>query len=463
MKGSAWIAGATFFNDKIITTTTRIVAVQTSDLNYEEVKGGGSTGPAYLGYKTPWIYLDCNRFDLHFTPHEFQILTEQYSDIAPHEMHTALQHITVKDINKVNQDTTITDSATGGLCIFEDKDYSLPYVIGCGQVGTPPTDMGHVYDPPQYAYLTVCKYTGGKVKPTENSALYVLECNDFEILTTGSSWQTTYSFGDVPRKSLTGHCQYLMQTDNPTLDSRYCTVQSNNMKKIEHNAYGEKPTNWLPGPNLSSSNIQSFRYGTKTHETDSYALVPGPPTNMWQVGTDAYTQYNNKRKVPYDHLISNIAGEPGSTLLAKIRGQNRDQLYMPLMPGAMWETQGLHHESQIWAKIPNVEHTFIPQPHLGGWGLKKPPPMILMKMLPMPGPPTIRGALVQYATMLWTTTIVWKATKRSDKRRWNPQPMIPVPYTEEGEPAYLITTDNSSTKYSEPGHIWVAKHRVKNL
>nr|WNO15254.1 VP1 [Bat parvovirus] len=514
VSGSTWEAGATFSDNNITTTFSRICQIpDTTQWGYKLISSNktGTSGPSdmpYLGITTPWGYIDINKTDLYFSPCEFQTLTERYETIRPKKLHVKIEHIIIKDVNKTATDTTVTDSATGGICLYEDKNYLLPYVIGNSQKSTPLDDPGKIYELPQYAYCTLGKLQGNATenKPNMNttpeSALYIIEHTSYPILTTGSEWSTTYTFPEITAKRLTAHNQNYFQTDNPLLDCRLWVLtrpktagqRYQTYEPIKANMYGHKPLNWMPGPSMAASDACEFVF----HDTNQTAirLIPGIPTNSHH---EEYTNHdgtktqvnmslswrdpggdNTHAVQPREKHLQRTFGNSNAGIECHSKntsktviqghqeaGMNYTQLIPPL-PGSNWDYIGFHYESQIWCKLPDTDINFIPHPAMGGWGLKSPPPQILMKMYPQPGPPTgsittDANNLMQYSTFLLKATIEWEVTPIKTRLRWNPQPAV-IPPSAGTEIPYMLNFTNSGTSaYTKPGGIWTTKTRVKNL
>nr|AIU95084.1 VP2 [Seal parvovirus] len=445
-----------------------------------------------IGYETPWRYLDLNCAELWFSPSEWQRLLESSGGIRPKSMEIFISNIVIKDVAKTsNNETQVTDSASGALAIFTDETYDYPYVLGNGQDSLPSPLPFIPYMPPKYAYLTIGQKSGHTgvphfVLPTEETSFYILEQSTYLTLKQGMSYSHKYSFpGNLPWKSFYGPGQNWLTMGNPLLDSRYFALTAlgsqAQWRRIGKNEYGRMPQNWQPGPltvthvgedgwHGGSDEGQAVFTGTSVGQTVSerWSLRPGPSSQAfsWEdkhnpdrdrnfkVSVDALalgTQHSGKvqwesARLPDDkHLLRTLQTPDHYTFSVKTSPKNNrffSEQYpddRALMPGSIWNERQWNLEDQIWAKIPETDHHFMTStPAMGGWGMEKPPPQTFFKIIPQyaeisendigdPGVDTVLPLVHQYAQFTLSARFEWETQPRVNDARWNPQPPIQPP------------------------------------
>ena len=119
----------------------------------------------------------------------------------------------------------------------------------------------------------------------------------------------------------------------------------------------------------------------------------------------------------------------------------------------VWQDRDVYLQGQIWAKIPETDGAFHPSPLMGGFGLKNPPPQILIKNTPVPAnPPTtftankLNSFITQYSTGQVTVEIEWELKKESSKR-WNPEVQFTANYNKANA---LDWAPSENGQYEEP-------------
>nr|UUA44410.1 structural protein [Bovine parvovirus 3] len=566
LSATVWASGAQFEADHVITHMSRTVFIPFQQAHRYEpiVWRGRRTADGWLsfwpdhpviGYKTPWFYLDVNAINRHFSPGEWQEVLERYGSIVPESMEIILSDFCIKDVSVVDGKTTVTDSSTGGVCVFVDDGYKFPYVLGHSQNTLPgplPTD---IYSPPQYAYLTtgkktkVAAYASGEgpmpmdsiAIPSQETAFYVLENSFYTIQRAGGGFAHSYNFPSLKPISLEGFSQHWMLMDNPLYPSRLWVPEkvggASKWGAVKNDDYGKKPLNWMPGPNIPSHTIeQSDQAGQRVEldrDVEGQKVWTGTsfgsrPENRWSMrplgvnqpyAYDAYEDETDKivtvdaigygtakasaalgqdtgevpenasvGRVPDDTECNKQGGGGNHLFQVKSLAHNNFTEQMknqtvPLMPGSVWQNRALHYESQIWAKIPNVDGEFMcERPALGGWGMHDPPPQIFMKMQPVPAPKSLNSTteagfpsehyLHQYAYCVMTVRMRWKTTTRTGPTRWNPQPTFGPPEATDHIPYILYDRLSTIHKtrgqftnayYEEPESVWTARGRVRHL
>lgn len=182
-----------------------------------------------MGFLTPWQYFDFNCYMNHFTPSDWQELGRRYDSIRPKSLTISVENVVIKDVHQTNNETNVHDSGTGGIMIFEDSEYTFPYVIGHAQEGNPGALSIQWYNPPQYAYFTgfnpiawdhASGTTKYRVHPSADTEFFVLEEHAAQILRSGDGTSFAYEFPSLEPKRLGSRMGTLNLRHNPVLPSR---------------------------------------------------------------------------------------------------------------------------------------------------------------------------------------------------------------------------------------------------
>ena len=135
------------------------------------------------------------------------------------------------------------------------------------------------------------------------------------------------------------------------------------------------------------------------------------------------------------------------------------------LPGMVWQDRDVYLQGPIWAKIPHTDGHFHPSPLMGGFGLKHPPPQIMIKNTPVPAnPPTNFSAakfasfITQYSTGQVSVEIEWELQKENSKR-WNPEIQYTSNYNKSVNVDFTVDTNGV---YSEPRPIGT-RYLTRNL
>nr|QKN88757.1 MAG: capsid protein [Dependoparvovirus sp.] len=461
-----WHCDSTWLGDRVITRTTRTWSLPTYNNHlYKRLNGGGTTAGdgTYFGFSTPWGYFDFNRFHCHFSPRDWQRLINNNWGIRPRSLRFKLFNIQVKEVTTQDSTTIISNNLTSTVQVFTDTEYQLPYVIGSAHEGCLPPFPADVFLLPQYGYCT--RQDGKSNNPTPRSAFYCLEYFPSQMLRTGNNFEFTYNFEKVPFHSMWAHNQTLDRMMNPLIDQYlyYLDITSNTgftFRKGVHTNLPEQERNWLPGPGIrnqawfnsaSGNNPRTGMWESSNKyilENRATKMAPGPAmgidstkfdgngiifskeyisnsndANPSQVNITRETEINSTNPLsggPLGAHANNVQNTNTAPTVA-----NTDVL--GVMPGSVWQNRDIYLQGQIWAKIPHTDGHFHPSPLMGGFGLKNPPPQILIKNTPVPAqPPTefsagkVSSFITQYSTGQVTVEIDWELQKETSKR-WNPE------------------------------------------
>lgn len=461
-----WHCDSIWMGDRVITKSTRTWSLPSYNNHlYKQINSvSNDNNEAYFGYSTPWGYFDFNRFHCHFSPRDWQRLINNHWGMRPKRLNFKIFNIQVKEVTTNDGTTTIANNLTSTVQVFADTDYQLPYVLGNAHEGCLPPFPADVFMLPQYGYLTL--NTGNKALP--QSSFYCLEYFPSQMLRTGNNFSFSYEFENVPFHSMFMHNQSLDRLMNPLIDQYLWYLSATNGLKLTFDkstkgSLASQYRNWVPGPgqrrqqwkksgadNYNATNIWNYKNKYNLMGRSS-VLAPGMP----QPGTDGFITADGQLTFSNGLQQSNQAsGNPPGTLLitdeSELRPTNphtndswgdvtlnqQNTSTAPTMaydneahifPGMVWQDRDIYLQGPIWAKIPDTDGSFHPSPLMGGFGLKHPPPQILMKNTPVPANPPlnfdhkrIQSFITQYSTGQVTVEIEWELRKEHSKR-WNPE------------------------------------------
>lgn len=462
-----WHCDSTWLDNCVITRTTRTWNLPTYNNHvYKRINGNTSqnTGDgSYFGFSTPWGYFDFNRFHCHFSPRDWQRLINNNWGIRPKSLRFKIFNIQVKEVTVQDQTTIISNNLTSTVQVFADTDYQLPYVIGSAHEGCLPPFPADVFMLPQYGYCT--RQDDRSSNPTPRSAFYCLEYFPSKMLRTGNNFEFTYNFEKVPFHSMWAHNQTLDRLMNPLVDQYLYYLNSTTNNALSYNKstktnLPEQERNWLPGPGIrnqtwfnsgsgnlgvSSTWTHSNKYKLESRDTK---IAPGPAmgiestkldgnglifskeyitnsttANSDQVNVTRETEINSTNPLAGMSLGAHSTNTQNTTTNITLGSTD----IMPVLPGSVWQNRDIYLQGQIWAKIPHTDGHFHPSPLMGGFGLKNPPPQILIKNTPVPANPPaefsaakVTSFITQYSTGQVTVEMEWELQKETSKR-WNPE------------------------------------------
>ncbi|URG17254.1 capsid protein [Copiparvovirus P220T/pangolin/2018] len=188
---------------------------------------------------TPWQYIDLNLWSCHWPPADFQTLLETCDSIKPVELEIKIQEVVFKDVSTSDNCTTVQDSQSAQMLVFEDTQYVFPYVMGGGQQTVPGHLPGGNYVLPRYGYRTMGTIdpVGGAVltapcppfrwKASQNTETFFLENHTSKILHSGNCYSQRYKFPEnLHYENLTQYPYNVRRQDNPWCGQRLLTIQS---------------------------------------------------------------------------------------------------------------------------------------------------------------------------------------------------------------------------------------------
>lgn len=138
------------------------------------------------------------------------------------------------------------------------------------------------------------------------------------------------------------------------------------------------------------------------------------------------------------------------------------------------EGQAVEHnteflDGQIWEQKPNTDGPVSSRPPLAPYGIRDPPPMIFLRMLPTPGPPPCTETQVyqkvsdsqinQYMNFLLSFELTLAYTRRLKTNRWNPINPAQLP---PGPATGGIFNLDENGSYQMPYEAWTFKNRPRH-
>lgn len=466
-----WHCDSVWMDGRVVTKSTRTWSLPTYNNHlYKQIQSTGSGNGTYFGYSTPWGYFDFNRFHCHFSPRDWQRLINNHWGIRPKRLNFKLFNIQVKEVTTNEGTTTIANNLTSTVQVFADTDYQLPYVLGNAHEGCLPPFPADVFMLPQFGYLTLnSNPSSGVAQSMPQSAFYCLEYFPSQMLRTGNNFMFSYEFENVPFHSMFMHNQSLDRLMNPLVDQYLWYLRSTSGKKLTMKKAGDKEfadyyKNWMPGPGYKvqqwNRNLdRNYDVGNTFTYTNTWRLMgrntvnypglaqPGQKgflsgnsqlifNNNLITGKEANLDNNQQNLLVTDESETQTVNPSNAEEWGQLAGNQQNQTTKPevyadneahIFPGMVWQDRDIYLQGPIWAKIPETDGHFHPSPLMGGFGLKNPPPQILIKNTAVPAnPPTdfsparVNSFINQYSTGQVTVEIEWELRKENSKR-WNPE------------------------------------------
>lgn len=308
-----WQAGTIFTDNHVITTGTRQwYAPIYNDHTYKQLKPQAGLQSHWMGISTPWGYFNFNEYDAHFSPQDWQRLTNEYKRWRPVSMKVKVYNLQIKQVVNLGQDTLYNNDLTAGMHIFCDGSHQFPYSQHPWDTGVMPELPNQIWRLSQYAYFqaqqdltdngvtSTSPDVGNQEKQMLKAApFYMLENATHEVLRTGEETSFTFNFdcGWVTNDRVYSPPQ---ANFNPLVETRryYPTrVRNSTEDKFIYNRYSpyQKPSNWMPGPSLG--------YIGSTQSSDHPAHSRGPVTVVYQppytIAANALNNGESQSKTPF--------------------------------------------------------------------------------------------------------------------------------------------------------------------
>ncbi|AGF85785.1 VP1 [Canine bocavirus 3] len=477
-----WVAGSIFTDTVVITTNTRQWYAPIYDGHkYKQIiaSDNGATGSDWLGMATPWGFFNFNCYASHFSPQDWQRLTNEYKKWRPVKMTVKLYNLQIKQIVNLGNDILYNNDLTAGVHILCDGSHKFPYSQHAWDTSTMPELPYEIWKLPQYAYYQtnadLDTKTGSDAVTNPHlvaknikfaQPLYILESEEHAVLRTGEDASFNFSFecGWVHND----RCYCPPQADfNPLTNTRrYYPSYEESTQKYSFSRYNpyKKPSSWFPGPGMNFKGIIKPNSGANTGKTT------GPISVVYQ---PPYTTSRNAQATAQSHSIAvpnlggirvtgyNVAPTNGAcstienvTLAYDSAPQSEevnaitqvDTDYNMSRYGSVWWSNSTEEKATgfnsvwmypmqawdgipisrytpIWVKIPRTDfHTILDSPD-GTLPMKHPPGNIFCKVakIPIPTSNNADSFLNIYVTGQVTCEIVWEVERYATKN-WRPEP-----------------------------------------
>lgn len=471
-----WKGGTLFGDQFVITRITRQWYAPIYDGHlykaFDSQDETGNQNAFWHGIATPWGYFDFNCYAGHFSPQDWQRLTNEYKRWRPKKMHVKLYNLQIKQVVNLGADTLYNNDLTAGVHVFCDGSHQYPYPQNPWNEGVVPELPNDVWKLPQYAYYQFDRFLTSDV-PTANTwthelrmgaPLFMLENSSHEVLRTGEETEFHFTF----------ECGWVMndraycapQNDfNAKVGTRryYPTYNSSNSQYTytRYNPY-KKPSNWMPGPGTRTIGMyQTANNPDSTRGTFMTAYIPtgypsGPDTNENNLtSSNGITQAKGttKQKMtaqtspangacsavdaqtlafdvgPHndaDNFVTSRSIDNDMTRWNRVyQAENQtitdlDTVWM--YPNQAWNSTPICRGNAIWVKAPNTDRHTLRDSSDGSLVMEHPPGTIFVKTQKIPIPTTNNADtyLNLYVTGQVTCEIEWEV-ERYQTKNWRPE------------------------------------------
>lgn len=475
-----WVAGTYFSDNKVITTNTRqfYTPIYNGHL-YKQINNETDNDTNWSGISTPWGFFNFNCYASHFSPQDWQRLTNEYRRWKPKTMKVQIYNLQIKQIISNGTDKQYNNDLTAGVHILVDGSHQFPY-------SQHPWDDSYltelpykIYKTPQYAYFQ--RMTGmanpiGDNNPhrwmTANAPLFLLETLSHEVLRTGEDTAFSFSMNCGWVNNDRAWCP--PQADfNPLIQTRRCYLRrsGNQNTYLNYSPY-RKPSNWVPGPGCSYTgstvandkqhaplvtNIRVNQTVTNNGQIDQFTqqnqtlwiptedtynksgLATGPMNACCENLDNSSTAYDVTERDNPD-LITSDKFDTDMTRWNNItftynNSNNESVLVRPqihyMYPMQAWNSNHINRYNAIWDKQPNTDWTTIPASSDGTLPMSHPPGTIFIKVakIPVPSENNLEDSYLNlYVTgqvsveIEWEVerfqTKNWRAECKNDPKRW---------------------------------------------
>lgn len=465
-----WTGGTIFTDNMVITKNTRQFLTQIYNEHlYKKDDSENKPNSGWQGITTPWAYFNFNCYASHFSPQDWQRMTNEYKRWRPRKLAVQIYNLQIKQIVSTGGDTLYNNDLTAAVHIFVDGSHQFPYAQH-------PWDNDYltelpymIYKTPQYAYFQNLKDVNSSVGDRNNrrwcwgdSPLFILETASHEVLRTGE--ETSFDF--------TIDCGWVMNDRaycppqfnfNPLVESRrYYRKGNNNIKTYHRYDPYNKPSNWMPGPGTRRAGDCTDRYNKHGEFTVDYRIMnePGADTQHAVSGMDKYNPTDDQYKKSagqvqpangacatseeFSLLSNNTSTRFGQQDLLTKRDSDYDmtrwnnvynmdtaangdlqfsQLQDVWMyPMQAWNDAPIDRYTPIWDKVPRVDHHTILSTSDGTIPMTHPPGTIFIKCskIPVPSANNADSYLNIYCTGQISYEIEWEC-ERYQTKNWRPE------------------------------------------
>ncbi|AGL09960.1 capsid protein VP2 [Bat bocavirus WM40] len=506
-----WKAGCVFTDRYIITTNTRqwycpiYNGHKYTKMTSDDAGQNGFT--MWEGIATPWGHFNFNAYTSHFSPQDWQRLTNEYKKWRPVKMRVKIYNLQIKQIVNLGMDTLYNNDLTAGVHIFCDGSHQFPYSQHPWDEGTMPELPNEIWRLTQYAYYQdnrdLVDQSQDQVTPLDvekllrvNTPLFILESASHQVLRTGE--ETSFDFDFNSGWVFNDRAYAPPQADyNPLIATRrhYATWNSQT-KEYAYNRYSPyaKPSQWVPGPSLQ------YKGDTRTsaepaRERGPLTVTYGPPGTHRQdednqegqfMPSEDPTKPQSVQRIGYSIAPINGAcsGLDPHTLAYDSSPHSRDDRFMTvrnidldmtrynalevfdgstinggrarlknmwMYPNQAWNSTPISRANPIWIKTPRTDNHTLLDTSDGTIPMEHPPGIIFIKVakIPIPTDNNADSYLNLYVTGQVTCEILWEC-ERYQTKNWRPEIRNTAQVFKEGG----LFDFNKQGEYNTPDHFY---------
>ncbi|ATV81493.1 VP1/VP2 [Rhinolophus pusillus bocaparvovirus 2] len=477
-----WKGGTIFSDSVVVTRITRQWYAPIYDghryKSFGAKQENTNANSYWMGIVTPWGYFDFNCYAGHFSPQDWQRLTNEYKKWRPKAMRVKLYNLQIKQVVTLGADTLYNNDLTAGVHIFCDGSHQYPYPQNPWNEGVIPELPNDVWKLPQYGYYQRdwlvtqnIPSQGDDVAAKEcrvNAPLFMLENSSHEVLRTGEETEFNFEF----------NCGWVMN------DRAYAPPQQDYNAKIGtrrwYGVYDSSNSRYnypctlryyhcfifMPGPGTrNTGKIQTANDPVKSrgpfmtvHLPASMPINTGNSlshTNNVAKPSDAQREKLSYQTAPANGacnatdrigLAFDMGPHNGTDNEVTTRGVDNDcsrwnSVYSAtgntisehntvwMNPNQFWNSTPICRGNLIWAKAPRTNRRTMEDSSDGTLVMDHPPGTIFVKTqkIPIPTAANSDTYLNLYVTGQITCEIEWEV-ERYQTKNWRPE-LRNVPYS----------------------------------
>ncbi|AOX47684.1 VP1 [Miniopterus schreibersii bat bocavirus] len=470
-----WRGGTLFSDTTVVTRVTRQWYCPIYNGHLYKAFGAQDDADSqksyWQGISTPWGYFDFNCYAGHFSPQDWQRLTNEYRKWRPKAMHIKIYNLQIKQVVTLGADTLYNNDLTAGVHIFCDGSHQYPYPQNPWNEHVIPELPNDVWKLPQYGYYQYDKWLTSD-QPNDNNGvskalrvmapLFMLESSSHEVLRTGEETEFNFEFDSA--WVMNDRAYASPQTDYNAIvgTRRWYPTHNANTGSFTYNRYNpyKKPSNWMPGPgtrnlglNQTTSDSSNSRgsFMTATMPT-SYSITSGnnslshdqnipKPSNDFRQRVTSQTQpangacsavdgptltfdvgpHNDTDGTVTSRTIDNDMTR-WNTVYSANNNTITEQPIVWMYPNQAWNSTPICRGNPIWSKAPRTDRHTLYDSSDGSLVMEHPPGTIFVKTQKIPIPTTANSDtyLNLYVTGQVTCEIVWEV-ERYHTKNWRPE------------------------------------------
>lgn len=474
-----WKGGCLFSDQIVVTRITRQWYAPIYDGHRYRSFGAKSEDvnahSYWKGIATPWGYFDFNCYAGHFSPQDWQRLTNEYKRWRPAKMHIKMYNLQIKQVVTLGADTLYNNDLTAGVHVFCDGSHQYPYPQNPWNEGVVPELPNDVWKLPQYSYyqrdefLTEPGYnnnleTGEDQAGIEcrlNAPLFMLENSSHEVLRTGEETEFNFTFDCGWVNNDRAYAPPQADYNAKVGTRRWFATYNNGTGAYTYDRYHpfKKPSNWMPGPgtrnlgyNHSAQNNSNARgafvtaslpngiLSTGTNGIDKEQAIPKPAEAMrLSIGTPTQPANGACSATDGPTLAFDVGPHNAEDRSVTTRNIDNDMsrwntVYscngdaisehktIWMYPNQVWNSTPICRGNPIWVKAPRVDRHTLRDSSDGTLVMDHPPGTIFVKTqkIPIPTSANTDVYLNLYVTGQVTCEIVWEV-ERYQTKNWRPE------------------------------------------